>query len=1343
MSLDEVTSEHFGFKLITSSQGVKVFDSPIPFESVNSRDVSLFTIANINGYFACSNLNSIILESTKKLNDINNNNEEGFSMSSWQRITDLNDVTKLQFNADESKLNILDDGVVKYIDAENFPNVSQDSIKIVESSLPAGEKVTDIAISPTVASDILALASGSLYLNMEKRISNAEEVVEAFSWGINGKSIVYSSGAGVKVATLESGSTAGSYEIASQEDDQRVLVCKEIGHHVYLVVFGGRELDPDDQDFLSTVIVCDENWGVKETYDTYVADPFGAPRIGTYYIETIHNWWSKDQTLAFITSAKASEISTIECLSDVPAKSLVHMNDTDKALFPVNEETDDDVSSVGIAVDLTAVDVTVENPCLGVDSATGKLPRLWNLTQEGTLIGWWVFESVVLKDKNIGIEGPIEYIKNSITQTVNPIVSKESENTRTNVDVKTDNVFGGSSNPFGSSLSSAFASSDKKPQGFGSSSFGNLTGTKPTAVGFGSSGFGGSSSENKTSTTGSGFGSSGFGSKSFGTSAESKPAAGGFGSSGFGSNSFGTSTESKPTASSFGSSGFGSSGFGTSTESKPTAAGFGSSRFGSSGFGASTESKPAATGFGSSGFGASGFGASSTENKTSTTASGFGSSGFGSKSFGSSAEDKSAKKEPSTTGFGSSSFGSADKSAAVGFGTASFGNSDKPSPFGSTSTAKSGFGTSSFGNSDKPSPFGSTSTAKSGFGTSSFGNSDKPSPFGSTSTAKSGFGTSSFGNSDKPSPFGSTSTAKSGFGNLAASPSPFGASASGESPFSSINKAKEPSPFAKFSQPSTTTKQESPFAKLSELKSSLGSELATPNQSKEPSPFAKFSQPSESPKQESPFAKLSEPNVPLKAEGSLTKENESEKSEKKEISFDKAHPMLKKDPAEESSLTSNKSPGLFTSKLNLFNPEILEKEPKKDIFGSSSSNLFGDLNISASNKEITSSSNSGFNKPVLSLTNDSTTKLTPGTVSPLKFEPQDSESSDASSDEEFTEISHEETEPLGVPAKTEHNEPIETRNFFDDKSVAHESKANETEENESEEYDEEENFEIIEPILEPTTKCEPLLSFQGISPPPKRLAPENPVLQKINEIYNNTSGVLEVCEANLEILADYVDNMENRDGDEFLDEESLDLPELWGIGTVSDKIPGIILAYSQDLETLTKTQREQNEKLDALTSKLEDSNVQRIKVDRLLSQLAVMVLGQYASAKQRPLDYANEQMQIKLRQKVRIFEKRLEEFKKKIMPLKIKASPNEVILDNVEKCIFNLNEEIMNHLSKIDQLSVMLSDLSIDERKSGAVIKSKSESLTDVGFEGEIAKRWEFADNMAKKQIRPTRAIIR
>ncbi|CAH2350579.1 hypothetical protein CLIB1423_02S00320 [[Candida] railenensis] len=1343
MSLDEVTSEHFGFKLITSSQGVKVFDSPIPFESVNSRDVSLFTIANINGYFACSNLNSIILESTKKLNDINNDNEEGFSSSSWQKITGLNDVTKLQFNADESKLIILDDGVVKYIDAINFSNVSQDNIKIVETSLPAGEKVTDLAISPTVPSDILALASGNLYLNMEKKILDAEEVVEAFSWGINGNSIVYSSGAGVKVATLQGKTTAASHEIASQEDDQRVLVCKEIGYHVYLVVFGGRELDPDDQDFISTVIECDESWGVKATYDTFVADPFGAPRIGTYYIETIHNWWSKDQTLAFITSAKASEISTIECSSDVPAQSLVHMNDTDKASFPVNEETDDDVSSVGIAVDLTAVDVTVENPCLGVDSATGKLPRLWNLTQEGTLIGWWVFESVVLKDKNIGIEGPIEYIKKSITEAVvTPIASKESENAPINVDSKTDNVFGKSTNPFGSSSSSAFASSDNKAQGFGSSSFGNLSGNKPASVGFGSSGFAGSSTENKSSTP-SGFGSSGFGSNSFGSS-ETKPAAAGFGSSGFGSNSFGTSKENKPIATGFGSSGFGSSSFGALTESKPTA-----------------------TGFGSSGFGSSGFGAQATESKASTTASGFGSSGFGSKSFGSSADDKSVRKEPAASGFGSSSLGSADKPAAIGFGGSSFGNSDKPSPFGSssttnsgfgassfgntdkpspfgtTSTTKSGFGASSFGNPDKPSPFGSSSTAKSGFGTSSFGNTDKPSPFGSSSTAKSGFGTSSFGNTDKPSPFGSSST-KSGFGSLAASPSPFGASASGDSPFSANNKATEPSPFAKFAQPTKTTKQESPFAKLSESTSSLGSEIATPNQSKEPSPFAKFSQSSEAPKQQSPFAKLSEPDASLKAEGPVTSENEAEQSKQEGIPFDKA-PSKLKDPAEETSTQSSKSTGLFTEKSNLFNPDILEKEPKKDIFGSSSSNLFGDLNISANNKDSTSLLSSGFNKPVQSLTNDSTEKLTPETISSSKFEPQDSDSEfpGASSDEEFTEISREETEPLRESVKTERNVPVGTRNSFDDNIVVHESKANEPEENESEEYDEEENFEIIEPVLEPTTKCEPLLSFQGISPPPKRLMPENPVSQKMNEIYNNTSGVLEVCEANLEILADYVDNMENRDGDEFLDEESLDLPELWGIATVSNKIPEIISAYSEDLEILTKTQREQNKKLDALTSKLEDSNVQRIKVDRLLSQLAVMVSGQYTSAKQRPLDYANEQMQIKLRQKVRIFEKKLEEFKQKIMPLKIKASPSDIILDNVEKCIFNLNEEVMNHLSKIDHLNVMLSDLSIDQKKSGAVINSKSDCLTAVDYEDEITKRWEFADNIAKKQIRPTRAIIR
>lgn len=207
--------------------------------------------------------------------------------------------------------------------------------------------------------------------------------------------------------------------------------------------------------------------------------------------------------------------------------------------------------------------------------------------------------------------------------------------------------------------------------------------------------------------------------------------------------------------------------------------------------------------------------------------------------------------------------------------------------------------------------------------------------------------------------------------------------------------------------------------------------------------------------------------------------------------------------------------------------------------------------------------------------------------------------------------------------------------------------------------------------------------------------------------------------------------------------DPLDLPELWGISTASDKIPEIVEAYTEEVSFVTEIQQEQEKKLDTLTQKLEDSNVQRIKVDRLLSQLAVMTQGQssHTSLKQRPLEFESEQMQTKLRQKVRAFEKRLEELKLKVIPLKIKASPSDLILENVEKCIFNMNEELMNHFTKIDNLSLALSGLTIDQDNRPVVVTPKYE-LSAVNFEGEIEKRWSLADHVGERHIKPTRVVI-
>ncbi|KAL1182361.1 hypothetical protein V6Z11_A02G111800, partial [Gossypium hirsutum] len=323
----------------------------------------------------------------------------------------------------------------------------------------------------------------------------------------------------------------------------------------------------------------------------------------------------------------------------------------------------------------------------------------------------------------------------------------------------------GTTNPFGQSSSSPFASqsvfgqtsassnpfapkpSFSSPNPFGSQTGGSVFGGTSTGV-FGAA----QSSSPFSSTTAFGASSSpAFGSSTptFGSSSSSfggssvfgqKPAFG-FGSSPTQSNPFGSTNQQSQPA-------FGSGIFGSSTPFGSTQSAFGSSpAFGSTSspaFGAT--STPAFGASSTPGFGATStpaFGASSTPAFDATSTPAFGSTG--SPAFGSTG-----------TAFGVSN--------APVFGTGgTFGASSSPA-FGTSATPAFGASSSAFGGSSTPA-FGASSTPSFSFGSSpAFGQSTPA--FGS-----SPFGTTSFG--AQSSPFGSQSSAPA-FGSTSLGQSPFG-----------------------------------------------------------------------------------------------------------------------------------------------------------------------------------------------------------------------------------------------------------------------------------------------------------------------------------------------------------------------------------------------------------------------------------------------------------------------------------------------------------------------------------------------------------------------------------------
>ena len=673
--IEEFASEDIGFQLATGKHGVQLFKNPVDFENVATSPLHLLSVGNTKKIYAVSNTT---LVAVGHLLDLNSPDSIRLSL----HTVDVPSLTCLSLNSSNDTL--------YGVSASNV-------VSMLVADIEAGNsKVTQVTDSGDVSTMAASPCSPLLYffLKVDKSliIVHGEEstipAINAAAWSILGTTVGAVTDFEFSVFDVH-GKLLVSHEFSDVE--LKDVSCVDSNNWFILAT-------ESEEDVYYLVNV--ELNTIKNVSSVALAPPFGdAERAHSLYSTSLVNW-TAGTSYAFITSALSTDIATVECGNG--SKLVTQLNDTDRAELPMDDDSGDDTLPVGFAIDVSATDLTVKEPCQGVEEAVGVLPRLLCLNNLGNLLIWYVFDTTGVKKGTVSLTRALE--------AITPAQSKTSSS--------------GASEEKNSEITST--AKEEPKQAFGSTSFGQLSfGSRPSETsGFGSSGFGQpslaqssqeSSGPEKPSGFGSGFGSSGFGSSSLG-------------SSGFGKSSFGSKKEdSNSTSSGAGSTGFGGATFGqTSFGNKPT---FGSSGFGATS-GSSASSKPSNFGsFSSSSFSSTKTGQSPFGETQPPSGSPFGAvkasidSPFGSKASTNSPFGNIGGSEPSP-------FGSARTSTA--------------SPFESTKPAPSPFGTMK----PVPSPFGSTKPADS--------------PFGSTEPAPSPFGTMK----PVPSPFGSTKPSSSPFGAL-------------------------------------------------------------------------------------------------------------------------------------------------------------------------------------------------------------------------------------------------------------------------------------------------------------------------------------------------------------------------------------------------------------------------------------------------------------------------------------------------------------------------------------------------------------------------------------------------
>ncbi|SGZ48587.1 CIC11C00000004492 [Sungouiella intermedia] len=700
--IEEFASEDIGFQLATGKHGVQLFENPVDFENVATSPLHLLSVGNTKKIYAVSNTT---LVAVGHLLDLNSPDSIRLSL----HTVNVPSLTCLSLNSSNDTL--------YGVSASNVVSMLVADIEVGDS------KVTQVTDSGDVSKMAASPSSPRLYffLKVDKSliIVHGEEstipAINAAAWSILGTTV----------------GAVTDFEFSVFDVHGKLLVSHEFSD---VELKGVSCVDSNNWFILATeseedvyYLVNVELNTIKNVTSVALAPPFGdAERAHSLYSTSLVNW-TAGTSYAFITSALSTDIATVECGNG--SKLVTQLNDTDRAELPMDDDSGDDTLPVGFAIDVSATDLTVKEPCQGVEEAVGVLPRLLCLNNLGNLLIWYVFDTTGVKKGTVSLTRALEAITPAQSTTSSTEASEEKKTEITST------------------------AKEEPQQAFGSTSFGQSSfGSRPSETsGFGSSGFGQpslaqSSQESSGPEKPSGFGSSGFGSSGFGSSS--------LGSTGFGKSSFGSKKdESNSTSSGAGSSGFGGATFGqTSFGNKPT---FGSSGFGATS-GSSASSKP------------SNFGSFSSSSFSSTKT---GQSPFG-------------ETQPPS----GSPFGVVKASIDPPFGSKAstdspFGNigGSKPSPFGSAGTSTA----SPFGSTEPaPSPFGTMKPVPSPFG------STKPadSPFGSTEPAPSPFGTMK----PVPSPFGSTKPADSPFGSTEPAPSPFGTMKPIASPFGSTKPSSSP-----------------------------------------------------------------------------------------------------------------------------------------------------------------------------------------------------------------------------------------------------------------------------------------------------------------------------------------------------------------------------------------------------------------------------------------------------------------------------------------------------------------------------------------------------------------------
>ncbi|KAG7809732.1 hypothetical protein KL924_002694 [Ogataea haglerorum] len=496
-TLEQLELEEFGFQL---RPAVQLFDSA-EVQDLDAHYYNWLAISNKhNLLFAYLNnkLKVIDTQELDKLLSIDPDTER-YTVACLQEFEQAG-IVQISLSADESHLIIVKQDIIEqaHLDSLKQGTWATEKLTSVDSEV--------VYLAPG-APGVFAylLANGQLMLFDESGTKTLRQECSCFNW-IDSNTLLIGVHSRVELLKIDSGSS----ETISLDEDRKPVFVTSVEMDSWLVVLGGETEDDDTKSYVITRN--GDTFDKSEAYD--ICMPFGViPRKLSFYALHLHNWSSTYPHLVFLTSSKSTEFNTL-----TKSQQLLQLNDSDRAQMPLDPDSGDDDTPLGLVLDLTGKSEVLE-PCQQVEKCSA-LPKMIALTNRGQLLVWNIWLSTDINAGKVNLEAARNVAMAESGKTVAP-QSLESKQAAPEQTLTKDPV-----SSFSRNKTSLFGQSEKPAT---QSPFGSST---TTASPFGKSGF-------SAASGGSAFGKSGFGqSAAFGSTGSGPSNSSGFGQSGFGSSGF-------------------------------------------------------------------------------------------------------------------------------------------------------------------------------------------------------------------------------------------------------------------------------------------------------------------------------------------------------------------------------------------------------------------------------------------------------------------------------------------------------------------------------------------------------------------------------------------------------------------------------------------------------------------------------------------------------------------------------------------------------------------------------------------------------------------------------------